>query len=511
MNFTAPTVQADAFEAREIYRSAQRPGYTSWVSFFPGPQGKWYLTCEEVTRPDHPLPGATPQQFHEMSLPRGYDKSRLRMEIVLLESTDGLRTWKEVSRQPVRFQHSAGSFAQACTGEGRFLRFVWSCYALDPGLQPNQILFASCDQGRTWEQQPAFHHPRFASYPHRLRTLQDGTLALCLPLAARWGEGTDRPVRAAVDLESVGDMQMTLWTSADQGHTWSGPVLLYAGQQVSETDFAELPSGDLLFVNNSIFACPGRQLVYREGQRFTPGPLEKVRSGTVPETLCLTDTGLLVGCMRPGAYYWSDDLGRSWQPLEGVPDRRPEMYQPWIHHLGQGRIACAGHFGADDAPGTRDQYLSLHLFRVTARHRPAHPRLWIERHFDPAQDRYLNTYTLSLSADGRPLPGREVEVWWVGRGQPGYSSWAEVPLEKRMQQGGERLRLRTDAAGRALLNLPQLDQLEGLDLPCEPAHYSYQLVVRFNADRADPHHLPVQLPQLEFYAQGRRDLPDPDL
>ncbi|MCC7261402.1 MAG: exo-alpha-sialidase [Candidatus Latescibacteria bacterium] len=501
---TATAVQAEAFEARQIYRSAQRPGYTSWVSFFPGPQGKWYLTCEEVTRPDQPLPGATYQQFHEMSLPRGYDKSPLCMEIVLLESAEGLQTWKELSRQPVRFQHSAGSFAQACTREGRFLRFMWSCYSLDPDLAANQILFSSSDQGRTWEKEPAFHHPHFASYPHRLRTLRDGTLALCLPLAARWGEGTDRPVRAALDLEAVGEMQMTLWTSADQGHTWAGPVLLYAGQQVSETDFVELPSGDLLCINNSIFACPGRQRVYREGPRFTPGPLEKLQAGKAPETVCLTDAGLLVGCMRPGTYHWSDDLGRSWKPLEGVPDRRPEMYQPWIHHLGQGRIACAGHYGGDDAPGTCDQYLSLHLFRVAAPHQPVPACLKIERHFDQTQDRYLNSYTIALSADGRPLPGREVEVWWVGRDQPGYSGWAEVPLAQRMQTGGERLLLRTDAAGQALLQLPALDHLENMNLPCEPAHYSYQLVVRFNADRADAAHLPAQLPQLEFYAEGRR-------
>ncbi|MBI2503635.1 MAG: hypothetical protein HYW07_10440 [Candidatus Latescibacteria bacterium] len=153
-----------------------------------------------------------------------------------------------------------------------------------------------------------------------------------------------------------------------------------------------------------------------------------------------------------------------------------------------------------------DAFEARQVYR-SAQRQPVQTRLWLERLFDEAQDRYLNTYTLSLSAEGRPLPDQEVEVWWVGRDQPGYSSWAEVPLEKRMQQGGERLRLCTDAEGRALLNLPQLDQLEGLDLPCEPAHYSYQLVVRFNADRADPHHLPAQLPQLEFYAQGRMHPP----
>lgn len=104
-------------------------------------------------------------------------------------------------------------------------------------------------------------------------------------------------------------MQMTVFFPFDQGCTWRGPLPILGGQTVSNTDFVELPSGDLLFVNNSIFANPGRQFVYREGNRFTPGPLEKVHSGTVPETVCLTDEGILVGCMRASAYYWSDDLG----------------------------------------------------------------------------------------------------------------------------------------------------------------------------------------------------------
>ncbi|MAE63040.1 MAG: hypothetical protein CMJ18_02105 [Phycisphaeraceae bacterium] len=47
-----PAVRAVDFESREVYHGAQTPGYTSWVSFFPGERGQWYLTCEEVTRPD---------------------------------------------------------------------------------------------------------------------------------------------------------------------------------------------------------------------------------------------------------------------------------------------------------------------------------------------------------------------------------------------------------------------------------------------------------------------------
>src|SRR4029077_671306 len=141
---------------------------------------------------------------------------------------------------------------------------------------------------------PAFHDSHFASFPHRLRTLRDGTLLLAVPLAPRWGEGTDRPVRAAVRLDTPNDMQMTLFFSHDQGRTWNGPLPVFGGQNVSETDFVEVPSGDLLLVNNSIFATPARHSAYRAGNRCTPGPLQQVRSGRVPETVCLTADGLLV-------------------------------------------------------------------------------------------------------------------------------------------------------------------------------------------------------------------------
>src|SRR5262245_58593486 len=83
-----PAVRAIEFESRKVYQSAQRPSYTSWVSFFPGEKGQWYLTCEEVTRPEKPLPQCTRQQWYEMSLPVGYDKSQYKLEMVLLESDD---------------------------------------------------------------------------------------------------------------------------------------------------------------------------------------------------------------------------------------------------------------------------------------------------------------------------------------------------------------------------------------------------------------------------------------
>jgi hypothetical protein len=73
-----PAVHAVDFKSTKVYESAKEPGYTSWVSFFPGEKGQWYLTCEEVSKPETPLPKATREQFYAMGLPTGYDKSGYR-------------------------------------------------------------------------------------------------------------------------------------------------------------------------------------------------------------------------------------------------------------------------------------------------------------------------------------------------------------------------------------------------------------------------------------------------
>jgi hypothetical protein len=199
--------------------------------------------------------------------------------------------------------------------------------------------------------------------------------------------------------------------------------------------------------------------------------------------------------MRPGRYSWSDDLGRTWQQLEGVPHDTGEVYQPWIHHLGDGRIACAGHYGADDAVGSRDQAVYLHCFRVQQQRRTEETRIEVEREFEEAEGRYRNAYTVTLTAGGRPLAGRELEFWYVERDQPGYDPWSSQALEVRMERGGQRLRLRTGSDGTVRAALPHLDAVQDV-------HHSYQLVVRFNSDRADPDYKPAQTPQLEFYARS---------
>jgi hypothetical protein len=468
------------------------------VSFFPGNnRDEWYINCTEVTTPPSPTTTrATTQFVYEMGLPRGYDTSKYLQELVLLKSSDAMKSWDVVSRRAVTA--NGGSMGQACTPDGVLHGFVWACYSRDAGTKTSDIYQVSRDGGRTWTAGPTFVSDRFAWYPQRLRALRDGTLVLCAPRAARWGRGTAYPIRTSIKLDVVSDMEMMLFVSHDHGKTWSNPLPILSGQTVSETDFVELPDGDLLFINNSIFATPGRQFVHRDGERFTPGPLERAQSGVVPETVCLTDDGLLIGCHRPGTYHWSDDLGQNWHALHGAPSTI-EVYQPTIRHLGGGRVACAGHYGADDPIGGRDQSINLHRFTVEAGRRTVAPKLSIDRGFDQAGKRFLNSFTVALTAaGGEPLANKTIDVWYVARDKPGYDSFNSKPLPARMKLGGTRVTLQTGADGKAKLDLPEFDGVADV-------HASYQLVIRFNADRTDPAYTAASLPQLEYYANSGID------
>ncbi|MFH1008518.1 MAG: sialidase family protein [Candidatus Latescibacterota bacterium] len=462
-----------------------------------------------MTRPEKPLPRSTPQQWFRLVMPLGYDKSQYLMEAVILESKDDLHTWEVISRQPYRHHHAVHQFGTARTADGRFLRFIWAGYSLEESVQPNEILYASSDNCTTWEKRPPFHHPHFVSYAHRLRTLKDGTLVVCVPLGSRWGT-PERPTRTTADLNALGDMQMTLFFSFDQGDTWEGPLPIHGGDRVSETDFVELPSGDLLCISNSIFAHPGRQRIYREGHRFTPGPMEQASGLTkwgqvnqVPETACLTEEGLLIGCMRAGEYSWSDDLSLTWQPLEGIPDVGPQVYQPWIYCLADGRIACAGHYGRD-APITGanrdDQYLSIHFFRVAEKNRAGNTKVLVKRDYEAEARHWRNTYTLSLLCEGQPLAGRKLEFWYVGKGEPGYESFANIPFEERKILGGRIIQALTGPDGKAHIDLSHLDAIED-------THHSIQFVASFNADRAEPGYKAYQTCRFEQYSKAFMDPP----
>ena len=312
------------------------------------------------------------------------------------------------------------------------------------------MLYESVRWGQDLEEAAGIVDSRFEAYPHRLKTLRDGTLVLAMPVIyPMWKPGTEKPVRIALNLNAVSETQMMVFTSRDDGRTWDGPVPIYPGSNVTETDFVELPEGDLLFINNSIYNMPGRQVLYRSGNTFIPGPFERanITHSRVPETVCLLENGYLVGAMRNEGYSWSDDLGLTWWPLEGAGS---SLYQPFIRYLGNNRIACAGHRGEDDPVralgkegryGDR-QYVGLQTFTLDVERSVSRTNVVVNREFDLKSNRYLNSYTVLVESEGKPVSNKDVEVWYVerytrdGGNPPAYDPWGKTPLEGRMKTGG---------------------------------------------------------------------------
>ncbi len=89
-------------------------------------------------------------------------------------------------------------------------------------------------------------------------------------------------------------------------------------------------------------------------------------------------------------------------------------------------------------------------------------------------------------------------MWYVARDAPGYDPYNSKPLAERMKLGGKTIALQTDADGKAKLELPEFDGVSDI-------HASYQIVIRFNADRKDPAFNAASLPQLEYYANSGLD------
>jgi hypothetical protein len=435
----------------------------------------------------------------------------MKHDLVILSSDDGMQTWKDISHDTTHGREAFGDFAQAYAGDGRFIRFLWNGYSYEPGRDPSAILYISDDEGRTWRKCPPFHDRRFISYPHRLRTLSDGTLALAIPLSMDFNM---ERTRCSSNLNAESEVTMNLCFSSDRGETWSAPLPIYGGHNVSETDFIELPSGDILCINASIpyFGHPGRQIVYRTEKGFVPGPYERALSweNCVPETVAMAEDGLIVGCMRSSIYAWSDDLGLNWHELKGVPDKvsgaagnggAAEMYQPWIYYLGQGRFACAGHCGYDDALKKEyDNYIQLHILDIERKGAPVETSMSLMRDYDEETMCWPNRYTVSLSAGGKPLPGKDVELWWVRNGEPGGMSGETCrPLDERINKGGVLLSAVTDTEGKAHFTLEEPGDAGSRHWKDDISDYIY-LVARFNRDRRDADYKPAQTLQYGFYS-----------
>ena len=207
---------------------------------------------------------------------------------------------------------------------------------------------------------------------------------------------------------------------------------------------------------------------------------------------------MLVGCHRPGTYYWSNDLGQNWQPLDGAPSTI-EVYQPWMVYLGKGKVACAGHYGADDPIKSRDQFISIHTFNVDVLQKTSRVKLWIDRDYDRAEKavpQFLHNFAHNRTAHRSPT--RKLRYGTLAATGP--DTIRSTASARRSHESRREIGYGANRFGRTWRTfvLPEFDGVQDI-------HASYQLVVRFNADDKYPEFERAELPQLEFYANSGLD------
>ena len=364
-------LQVEAVEVSEriIYHSPETPGYTSWVGLWQLPDGR--LRCD----------------FRQLTGPRDKPVST----VPVLESKDGGATWAcltagaaGVALPPADYYQVS---AEACRGmvvlaDGTMVRPIWP----PATLEASGSVRRSSDGGKTWS--PDIHIMPVTAYrtwPTLIRGLADGRLVL---FAGCWRRGDTTHGNAMNP-----NMAKMMFVSADKGLTWSAPIPLMptAVGVCEESDFCELPNGDLFWIHRAEH-FPDRQteipalgarmgptppesygysdrlqsLARKQGDTFIPGPCAAApfpHSG-YPAVLS-TQEGLILHLGTDGVH-WTADAGTTWSRLNvpGTP------YYPKALQRADGTIVCIGHRGADDVYGSVDQAVVQQTFRLRVRPAP---------------------------------------------------------------------------------------------------------------------------------------------
>src|SRR4051812_31193818 len=82
---------AEEFKRKVIYRSPQKPGWTSWVGAWFMPDDSMMVSCVQATGPVG-------------DAPRGRSYAGLDVNVIYLRSTDAGKTWKKTAATNVRFE-----------------------------------------------------------------------------------------------------------------------------------------------------------------------------------------------------------------------------------------------------------------------------------------------------------------------------------------------------------------------------------------------------------------------
>jgi hypothetical protein len=477
--------KAIGFQESALYYPDKRPGYTAWTSLFQFGNGDLGIAFNEIRQGRNAASTPPPLDFVEaMGVPYRYlpvtlpaANPEMLSDYVYLRSSDGGQSWRQTGRCPVHTRH----YLHAGFPDSRMVRLIGTNeYRYEQGPRRHGVVIEeSRDGGATWTEISRILDGYFF-YVHKLKKLSDGALLAAGPVFPSFGPGGTSRSRHTRLAGEIRPAQSCFVVSRDGGHSWDGPHYILPGIESWEPDFVELPGGDLLFVNSTVQAGrAARQVVRRTATGYVNDPLMEVRrgipqddnvqGGITPETMTMTPEGLIVGVRRSGPYTCSNDLGENWYEIADVPDCH---YQPILERLPDGRFLAVWHWGTDCAFGEKDMYIGTHSFRLEAR-LPLATRLTLDRELSESEGRFVNTWRATLTADGKPVAGREIvfrteEVWHRD------SRANQTPLAESRNVR----RARTDEAGVARLRMDEKERIPDL-------HHAYRVDAVFEPANGD--------------------------
>lgn len=414
--------RASAFEEQIVYYPKKRPGYCAWVSFFPFTQDAWGIAFNEVREvKEIQRSRVTLETFESADMPYSYQDTSYPFatgkyvnEYVVMLSEDRGKTWRETARTPVETRH----YWHVGFEDMSIVRV----YSISAETEESKVRHGvhteiSYDLGKTWQTQSHIL-PDYFTFVHKVKRLSNGWIVACGPIFENFGPGFARMGRHDVSEDVIANFQACFIVSKDRGKTWSAPHYILPGVPAWEPDFVDMGDGSLLFVNSDVQAARSvRQLVRLTKDGYINEPLRCVfqgaetfengtrKPGFVPETIALTEDGLLIGARRHCPYAVSNDMGANWYKLDGPSCQ----YQPFINLLPGGEIVTAWHFGGDSPIGQKDMHIGLHRFMLEEQLlKPA--KVHVERMLSPDKSFYENKFLFRLSSAGQPLAGQTVSV-----------------------------------------------------------------------------------------------------
>ena len=339
------TVEVTDYTQRTIYHSPETPGWTSWVGIWLMPDGRLQCSFNQRTGP----------------------KNKQLVTVPILQSTDEGLTWTRVEGD---LPPCGGGRGMTALKDGILVRPHWASYQNEAGWVER-----STDSGKTWGGYAYFLPAKdYRTWPTIIRPLSDGRLVL---MAGVWRRGDG----------AVPNQRMTkmMFVSSDEGKSWGPPIILMPTEEgvCEESDFCELPNGDLFWIHRVEHFPPVRTNIppgaARMGAPFTNGYSDRMQSivrkvggGWEPgraspapfhhsgfPAVLLTKEGVILHMATDGIY-WTNDVGKTWTrlPLDGTG------YYPRAIQLPSGKIICIGHVGGDNVYGTVNQSIVQQKFRL---------------------------------------------------------------------------------------------------------------------------------------------------